>query len=163
MVIVGTKSYTIINAHVPLSRYLKKKLKKIIVRCPYKDFFGHRFRKKNNSIFGPLTIIPQKTVDQSSGATFEYLSGKKKFVQIGRLLFEIWAKTCRKSLTKCRNRVAASCRGTKTIFCKVVNFSPWPYLSGEKKFVQIGRLLFEIWAKTCRRISKKARPQPRLE
>merc|ERR1711983_631776 len=110
MVIVGTKSYTIINAHVPLSRYLKKKLKKIIVRCPYKDFFGHRFQKKNNSIFGPLTIIPQKTVDLSSGATFEYLSGKKKFVQIGRLLFEIWAKTCRKSLTKCRNRVAASCR-----------------------------------------------------
>ena len=100
MVIVGTKSYTIINAHVPLSRYLKKKLKKIIVRCPYKDFFGHRFRKKNNSIFGPLTIIPQKTVDQSSGATFEYLSGKKKFVQIGRLLFEIWAKTCRKILNK---------------------------------------------------------------
>ena len=70
----------------------KKKLKKIIVRCPYKDFFGHRFRKKNNSIFGPLTIIPQKTVDQSSGATFEYLSGKKKFVQIGRLLYNCISK-----------------------------------------------------------------------
>ena len=80
----------------------KKKLKKIIVRCPYKDFFGHRFRKKNNSIFGPFTIIPQKTVDQSSEATFEYLSGKKKFVQIGRLLFEIWAKTCRRISKKAR-------------------------------------------------------------
>ena len=95
MVIVGTKSYTIINAHVPLSRYLKTKLKKIIVRCPYKDSFGHRFRKKNNSIFGSLTIIPQKTVEGSSEATFEYLSGEKKFVQIGCLLFEILAKMCR--------------------------------------------------------------------
>ena len=90
------KNYTILEVHVPLSRILKNNF----VRCPYKDFFGHRFRKKNNSIFGPLTIIPQKTVDQSSGATFEYLSGKKKFVQIGRLLFEIWAKTCRKILNK---------------------------------------------------------------
>ena len=60
MVIVGTKSYTIINAHVPLSRYLKKKLKKIIVRCPYKDFFGHRFRKKKQFNFWTPYNNPSK-------------------------------------------------------------------------------------------------------
>ena len=34
MVIVETKSYTIINAHVPLSRYLKKKNEKNYCKMP---------------------------------------------------------------------------------------------------------------------------------
>ena len=91
-------------------------MKKIIVRCPYKDFFGHRFRKKNNSIFGPLTIIPQKTVEGSYEATFEYLSGKKKFAQIGCLLFEIWAKTCRKILNKMQKSRRSVLQGDQNIF-----------------------------------------------
>ena len=91
-------------------------MKKIIVSCPYKDFFGHRFRKKNNSIFGSLTIIPQKTLEGPSEATFEYLSGKKKFVQIGCLLFEIWAKTCRKILNKMQKSRRSVLQGDQNNF-----------------------------------------------
>ena len=45
--------------------------------------------------------------------------------------------------------IASQCLlgGPKQLFfCKFVNFSPWLYLSGEKKFVLIGHLLFEIRA-----------------
>ena len=45
-VVLVEKNYTILKVHVPLSRILKNNF----VRCPYKDFFGHRFWKKGKVI-----------------------------------------------------------------------------------------------------------------